>query len=748
MVDKGGIVTFSWLHQWRSRPLALMRSAVQPMLDASPEGGIMPAGTYVVQILAMEGCVSPRLYIDTGDGLPREAGVCTARANGHSLLYLLDLPTPVRALMFHPGAQPVAPCGAALVVRRCLRVEHRLRLTVALLRQRAGGLAGVMHLLRRGFASLRKGGPGQLFIDMRDYAARADDARDYARWVELYDTPQPDMLAQLRTEAANLSPRPLVSVLMPVYNTAAEQLQDAINSVLAQTYDNWELCIADDASSAAHVRPQLEAIAARDARIRLVWRPQNGHISAASNSALEIAGGAWAVLLDHDDFLAPDALHCVVQAVNQHPDAALIYSDEDKMDLAGRRSTPYFKPDWNAELFRTHNFICHMVAYRVDRLRQIGGFRISFEGAQDYDLALRYIEGLAPQRIVHIPRVLYHWRLHEGSTALHLDAKDYATDAAYRALVDHFARTGVDAALEPAPAMAGMHRVRYRLGRLPQVSIIIPTRNGLSVLKTALESLFCHTDYPHFDIIIVDNGSDDPRMLTYLADLPDIAPVPVQVLRIDAPFNFAQLNNQAAAVAGGEFLLLLNNDIEVIEAGWLREMVGHAMQPGTGCVGARLLYQDRTLQHAGVVLGIGGVAGHAHKHLPADQPGYFGRAVLPREVSAVTAACMLVSRQIYLDAGGLDEGLKVAFNDVDFCMRLQMRGYRNIWTPYATLLHHESRTRGAETSRAQWQRYSAEAAMMHARWGADLQNDPAYNPNLTLELEDYSLAFPPRTGRQ
>jgi glycosyltransferase involved in cell wall biosynthesis len=530
-----------------------------------------------------------------------------------------------------------------------------------------------------------------------------------------------------------------------VYNTPEELLREAIDSVLAQTYSSWELCIADDYSTQPHVRRVLETYAQRDPRIKVAFRQENGNISRASNTALDLASGEWVALLDHDDELAPHALFSVVEALNLNPRAKLIYSDEDKIDSKGQRCTPYFKTDWNYDLFLSQNMICHLAVYRRDRVCALGGFRAGYEGAQDYDLALRYVTDLPPEQIVHVPKILYHWRIHPGSTASSACAKTYATDAAARAIKDHLKERGVKAIVERAPDAPDLHRIRYPLDKKRcHTTIIIPTRNGVALLKKCVESIFEKTDHPSYDLIIVDNGSSDPETLDYLEAVPRNASVPVTVLRDPRPFNYAALNNAAVATARGEFVTLLNNDVQILSREWLREMVSHAQRPGVGCVGARLWYPDMTLQHAGVVLGVGGVAGHSQKNLPKGHAGYFGRAVLISQYSAVTAACLTIATSVYKAVGGLDETLKVAFNDIDFCLRVYERGYKNIWTPYAELLHFESKTRGPENTPEKVARFAAECGLMQQRWSEKLLCDPAYNPNLTLEREDFGLAFPPR----
>lgn len=567
----------------------------------------------------------------------------------------------------------------------------------------------------------------------------------YDLWLAQFEPARQRQVKALVAASADFAFKPLISVVMPVYNVPEKWLRRAIQSVIAQHYSNWELCIADDCSTEPHVRELLEEYSALDARIKVVFRDKNGHISACSNSALEIAKGEYTAFLDHDDELTQDALLWVVERINRNPEATLIYSDEDKIGVKNERRDPYFKPDWNYDLLLSQNYVCHLGVYRTDLLREIGGFREGFEGAQDYDLVLRFSERIVPAQICHIPRVLYHWRAIPGSTAnlkQEIAAKPYALDAAIRALQEHLERRGIPAEVIEDAVLRGSYRVSYALpAEHPLVSLIILTRNGLKLLRQCVESVVAKTTYKPYEILIVDNGSDDPETLAYMAELQERKVA--RILRDDSPFNFSALNNRAVREAKGSVLALLNNDIEVISPDWLGEMVSHALRPDVGAVGARLWYPDDTLQHGGVIL-VGGVAGHAHKHLALGRVGYCRRAALIQNFSAVTAACLVLRKDVYEEVHGLDESLQVAFNDVDFCLRIRAAGYRNLWTPYAELYHHESATRGYEDTPEKKARFEGEIRTMRARWAELLDNDPAYNPNLAFYREDFTLSFPPR----
>nr|WP_321936490.1 glycosyltransferase family 2 protein [Paraburkholderia sp. J8-2] len=610
--------------------------------------------------------------------------------------------------------------------------------------RRATAGAGVGVALRKAYAVYRReglSGVRQRINWLRSGAPGAGAQGDYAEWIRRYDQVDDEMRKSIRQRIAQLEKSPLISVVMPVYNPKPEWLSEAIESVRNQLYPNWELCIADDVSPNPAIRSLLERYARDDQRIKVVFREENGHISAASNSALGLATGEWVALLDHDDLLPEHALYCVADAIHDNPAAQLIYSDEDKIDESGRRRDPYFKCAWNPDLFYSHNMFSHLGVYRKTLLEDVGGFRVGLEGSQDYDLALRCIERVDVQAIHHIPRVLYHWRVHAESTASGVDAKPYAAIAGERALNEHFERTNVAGVVE----YTGVgYRARYKLpDKVPLVSLIIPTRNGIHLIRQCIESIVEKTSYDNYEIIVVDNGSDDPATLSYFDSLKDDPRV--RILRDDRPFNYSALNNAAVEIANGELIGLVNNDIEVISPDWLAEMVGIALQPGVGAVGAKLWYPNDTLQHGGVVLGLLGVAGHAHKNAVRGYPGYFCRASLISSFSAVTAACLIVRKSIYNEVSGLNEtDLTVAFNDVDFCIRILEAGYRNVWTPYAELYHHESATRGFEDNPVKLARFNGEIEYMLKRWGNLLKDDPAYSPNLTLDQEDFGLAWPPR----
>lgn len=562
----------------------------------------------------------------------------------------------------------------------------------------------------------------------------------YEEWIESVEAASlPDQVTIQSTLDAMRS-TPSFSIVMPVYNTQETDLRACINSVLAQTYPHWELCIADDASTKPHVRRILNEYAQKNARIRVMYRPQNGHISRASNSALELASGEFVALLDHDDALSKHALYFMALAINEHSEAQIFYSDEDKIDRKGKRFDPHFKSDWNPDLFYSQNYVSHLGVYRRDLLNRIGGFRVGVEGSQDYDLLLRCLPHVEAAQIIHIPHVLYHWRTVEGSTALASGEKSYTTDAGIKALRDYFADRGSEGVRVGAGLLPNIYRVQRLIPvPAPLVSLLIPTRDSKAITEVAVRSILDKTTYANYEIIILDNGSVEPETLAWF-DAIRRGIKSVRVIRYDHPFNYSAINNFGVQHARGSLIGLINNDVEVINPNWLTEMVSQACRDDIGCVGAKLYYSDGKIQHAGVILGIGGVAGHAHKYFNQNHHGYFSRLKLVQNISAVTAACLLVRKELYEAVGGLDEeNLKVAFNDVDFCLKVREAGYRNLWTPYAELYHHESVSRGKEDSPEKQVRFRKEVEFMQEKWGESLRHDPYYNPNLTLEREDFSI---------
>ncbi|MFL6537450.1 MAG: glycosyltransferase [Chthoniobacterales bacterium] len=569
---------------------------------------------------------------------------------------------------------------------------------------------------------------------------------NYPAWIRQYDTISRAARKWICRDIERFSAFPTFSILMPVYNPDIRFLRRAIESVRAQLYPKWQLCLVDDASTDARVWREIAHRAKRDPRIISRRHDSNQHISATSNDALALATGEFVALLDQDDELAESALYFAARELHRDPHLHLIYTDEDKLDAHGRRFEPHFKPSWNPDLFTSQNYISHLTFYATELVRSVGGFRAGLEGAQDYDLTWRCVEKIPEREIRHIPHVLYHWRASAESAAGSAQAKPYAINAAARAVQEHFDRSGVAATVEPAREI--YHRARYSLpSNPPLVSIIIPTRDRRELLQRAVESIFARTDYSRLELLVVDNESRETETLEYLATLRELPAVDVRVLQSGGEFNFSKLNNLGVSQARGDVIALVNNDIEVTNAGWLSEMVSHALRPEIGAVGARLRYPNGTIQHAGVILGAGGIGNHAHIGI-RDESGYFSRAHLIQNFSAVTAACMVLRKSVYEQVGGLDEtNLAVAFNDVDLCLRIIEAGYRIVYTPYAELIHYESSSRGFEDTHEKRARFLAENEFMHAKWREKIENDPAYNPNLSLGARLFALASPPRVKK-
>jgi GT2 family glycosyltransferase len=599
--------------------------------------------------------------------------------------------------------------GAAGAARRAMAIFRR------------SGVRGVA----RSLGVLLRGEGPPLMAD----PTRAD-RHQYREWVKRHDAPLQDHArARMAAQAASWAGAPSFALWLKVGADvdAAPRLARTIASVRAQAYPHWTLWLCGAGVPSSR------------------WDASDAHIRIASApTELEAGDPGWFGRLDAGDRLAHDALFRLAEAIQRDPAARLVYSDEDRIGDDGQRSAPFFKPDWNPDLLLSQNYLDRLTVVESTWARACGGLPASADPVAEYDFVLRCTERLQPAQIVHVPKVLYHRRVEPAADAHATDGRFLAPPGGEEALRRHFERIGREAAV----TREGIgYRVRYPLPAAPPlVSLIIPTRNGLRLVRQCIESILQKTRYPSFEIILVDNGSDDPAALAYFQEVAEHSGV--RVLRDSSPFNYSALNNQAAAIARGSVLGLINNDIEVISPDWLDEMVGIALQPGVGAVGARLWYPDRTLQHGGVVLGYrGGVADHAHRRLAEGDPGYFGRAALTQTFSVVTAACLVVRKALYDEVGGLDAAhLKVAYNDVDFCLRLREIGCRNVWTPHAELFHHESATRPSDLSPQQIERFLGEENYMKQRWGELLFNDPAYNPNLSLQVEDFSYAWPPRTA--
>ena len=583
--------------------------------------------------------------------------------------------------------------------------------------------------IKKGILYLRHYGPKEFWVKLTE-RFQADDV-DYEQWYENHKA-LPEELEKQKNE--KWKRKPLISIVVPVYNTPQVFLRQMIESVQNQSYSEWELCIGNASPENKEMKKILEEYK-NDARIKEVEIPENKGISQNTNRAMEIASGELIGLLDHDDLLAPNALYEIAKAVNEHLDAEVIYTDEDKVttDLK-EHFQPHLKPDFNLDLLRSNNYICHFFVANRDLIKRVGGFRPEFNGAQDYDLILRCTE--QAKQIVHIPKILYHWRVHKASTADNPASKMYAFDAGKRAIEEHLVRCRTKGTVQHTKDL-GFYRVKYEVCGEPLVSIIIPNKDQSEALKKCLDSIREKTSYRNYEIIIVENNSEEPETFAFYKK---IAGEKIKIVTWEGEFNYSAINNFGVRHARGDYLLLLNNDVEIINGDWLTEMLSHCQRKEVGIVGAKLYYPDNTIQHAGIIIGIGGVAGSVFVGLPRAFSGYLHKASIQLDLSAVTAACMLVKRSVFEQVGGLEEKLKVAFNDVDFCLRVREKGYLVVYDPYAELYHYESKTRGAEDTKEKIRRFQTEIEYMRSHWiGLLKKGDPYYNCNLSLTKWDYSL---------
>jgi GT2 family glycosyltransferase/ubiquinone/menaquinone biosynthesis C-methylase UbiE len=548
---------------------------------------------------------------------------------------------------------------------------------------------------------------------------------------------------ELEARRDTLKRKPLFSIITPVYNTDPEILRETLDSVLAQIYDNWQLCLADDCSDRDETRATLAEYAEKHPdKIKTTRLEKNSGIAVASNRAADLAEGEFLCLLDHDDILAPDALLAVAESLNaayergEGHETDLIYSDQDRLTLDGQLIEPYYKPDFSPELLLSGNYITHFSTIRASLFRELGGFREGFDGSQDYDLILRVTE--KARAIQHVPKVLYHWKMIPGSTAQSDKAKGGPwRESSKEALRSMIARRGWKATVENAE-IPSHYRVRFDTNPQDKVAIIVPTKDRVDLLKALLNSIEEKTEHPNYEVLVVCNNCEDAETFRYLEAENKESGGKVRHIRLDIPFNFSRINNLAVAQTDAPYLLFLNNDIEVLRSGWLSAMLEHAQRSEIGAVGAKLLYPSGRVQHAGVILGLHGIAGHSHVHFPRDSPGYFGHARLVKNYSAVTAACLMTRRDVFERVGGFNEALAVAFNDVDWCLRVRAAGYRIVFTPYAELCHKESESRGDDLSPRHERRFHSEISFMLDKWGETLFRDPCHNPNLTLWRLDFS----------
>lgn len=583
----------------------------------------------------------------------------------------------------------------------------------------------------------RKHGLKALLLKSRHKLQGLDNDYDYGEWYDLTKPSEEELEKQRQTVFPY---QPKLSIVIPAYKTPEKYLREMLDSILHQTYRNWEVCVANGSPKGEGriVEKVMKQYAEKDDRFRYCNLGENLGISGNTNAAIEMADGDYIVLADHDDTLPEHALFEVAAAVNDHPACDVIYSDEDKLDMdGGALFDPHFKPDFNPDLLTSVNYICHLFVVKRELLEKVGGFRHEFDGAQDYDFIFRCTE--AAREIHHIPKVLYHWRCHQDSTASNPESKLYAFEAGARAVMAHYERCGIPARKVEKGVDYGIYHTTFEIQGTPLVSVVIPSKDHHKDLDLCIRSMIQRATYQNLEFVVIENNSTEQETFDYYERIQKEFPQ-VRVVTWEREFNYSAINNFGARYAKGEYLLFLNNDTEIIEPSMIEEMLGFCQREDVGITGARLLYQDDTIQHAGVVVGFGGIAGHTFIGLHEAENSYFHRAMCAQDYSAVTAACMMTKASVFGEVGGFTEELAVAFNDIDYCMKVRAAGKLVVYAPYAKLYHYESKSRGLEDTPEKVARFNREIAIFARRWPKILQEgDPYYNPNLTLRKSNFAL---------
>ena len=585
------------------------------------------------------------------------------------------------------------------------------------------------YTIRKGFRYLKHYGFKGFLIRLRE--RMEPEEVPYGPWYEEHRASAETLEKQRRKKWKD----PVtISIAVPAYRTPERFLREMLDSLREQTYPYWELCLTNASPEDGAMQRVLEEYSRKDPRIRCLDLKENAGIAENTNAAFRMARGSYVGLLDHDDLLAPDALYEAACRIAEGAD--VIYTDEDKVtENAEEHYQPHLKPDFNLDLLRSNNYICHFLVVKRELIEKAGGFRREFDGAQDYDFVFRCTE--LAEKIVHVPRILYHWRTHKASTADNPASKQYAYEAGRRAIEGNLARTGTPGTVTQTEDF-GFYHVEYPVQGNPLVSILIPNCDQKEALESCLRSIRERSTYQNYEILIIENNSREEETFAFYRELEKEKNI--RILTWKHPFNYSAINNFAAREARGEYLLLLNNDTRVITPGWIEGMLGNCQRPEVGITGAKLYYPDNTVQHAGIIIGIGGIAGHAFLNLPRSRSGYLHKASIQMDYSAVTAACMMVKKHVYEELGGFEEKLTVAFNDVDFCLRAGRAGYLVVYNPRVELYHDESKSRGAEDSPEKIRRFQEEIEFMRSRWIDLLKaGDPCYNKNLTLSKWNYSL---------
>ena len=579
---------------------------------------------------------------------------------------------------------------------------------------------------------------------------------DYGGWIKYNEPKDADLKIQMKKK---FEIAPKISVIVPMYNTKEKFFKDLVNSLINQTYSNWELCLADGSPKQ---NENLKKYYEKDSRIKYKFLGENKGIAGNTNAAIEMATGEYIALLDHDDILADYALYEVVYAINRRPNSEFLYSDEDKIDENDNRYDAYFKPDFAPDTLRCQNYICHFSIFKKELMEKLNGFQVGYDGAQDYDIFLRMSEVAKPENITHIPKILYHWRVHSESTAkLNSHAKNYAFEAGKKAIEDHLKRVGLDGTVSEG-CIEGIYRVDYKVKGNPKVSIVIPNKDGKDILKVCIDSVLEKTTYSNYEIVVVENNSNTDEIYEYYKEI--IGNEKIRVvnyntgkeitkpeecsleytnsnrIEVKPGFNYSAIINFGVRMSEGEYAIQLNNDTELITPDWLEIMLGYCQREDVGAVGVKLYFPDETIQHAGIIVGIGGIAGNRFKSIPKAGHGYFAKESMVENLSAVTGACLMAPKAVYEEVDWMNEDLAVAFNDVDFCLRIREKGYLVVFNPFVEFWHYESKTRGQEDSPEKIRRFQGEMSTFEQRWGDILdEGDPYYNVNLSLDTEVYHM---------
>jgi len=554
---------------------------------------------------------------------------------------------------------------------------------------------------------------------------------EYLSWI-IANEPTEEELEEQRKHKFKLNPK--ISIIVPMYKTPVNFFEELVDSLIDQTYSNWELCLADGSEEK---NEELEKISGKDNRVKYHFIGENKNISGNTNEALKLVTGDYVALLDHDDVLPKFSLYEVVKAINENPDVEFIYTDEDKIEeTIDKRFDAYFKPDFAPDTLNCVNYICHFSIFKKELMDKLGGFRSKYDGAQDHDIILRMSE--ETDKIVHISKILYHWRVHKGSTARVPEAKPYAIEAGRLAVEDHLKRIGRDATVKIGK-FSGSFEIEYKIKGNPKVSIMIPNKDGIDILKVCVESILEKTTYDNYEIDIIENNSEDSKTFEYYKEIEKNPKVKI-LYYPEKGFNYSKIMNFGAKNCDGEFLIQLNNDTELLTPDWLEKMIGYCQREDVGAVGVTLYYPDDTYQHAGTIVGLGGVAGHRFKNVSRAAHGYFAKESMTEDLSAVTAACMMAKKSIYEEVGYMNEKLAVAFNDIDFCLKIRKTGKLIVYHPYIEFVHYESKTRGLEDSPEKIKRFQGEIDEFKKNWGEFLlKGDPYYNKNLSCDTEQYNI---------